>query len=73
VGSIESVNRLREDVRVLCNWADTWQMKFNIEKCKVMHIGAMNLQEEYLMDGIKLEKVIEEEDLGVIISSNFKV
>jgi hypothetical protein len=25
------------------------------------------------MDGMKLEKVIEEKDLGVIISSNFKV
>ena len=38
-----------------------------------MHIGAQNLEEEYFMEGNKLEKVSEEKDLGVIISKNFKV
>jgi hypothetical protein len=44
----------------------------NTDKCKVMHIGANNLEEEYFMEG-KPEKITEEKDLGVIISSNFKV
>ena len=38
-----------------------------------MHIGANNLKEEYFMDGKQLEKISEEKDLGVIVSSNFKV
>ena len=34
-------------------------MLFNVEKCKVMHIEYDNIKAEYLMDGVKLEHVIE--------------
>ena len=51
----------------------TWQMKFNTDRCKVMHIGAHNLKEEYFMEGNKLEKISEEKDLEVMISRIFKV
>ena len=51
-GTVDNINKLREDLQVLCNWSDMWQMKFNIEKCKVMHIGAKNLEEEYFMEGV---------------------
>ena len=61
------------DLKVLWDWSEKWQMKFNTDKCKVMHVGANNLQEEYFMDGKQLEKISEEKDLGVIVSSNFKV
>jgi ribonucleases P/MRP protein subunit RPP40 len=73
VGTGESVNKLRADLQVLVNWSDKWQMKFNTDKCKVMHIGANNLKEEYFMEGKQLEKITEETNLGVNISSNFKV
>jgi hypothetical protein len=73
VGSSESREKLQEDLRVLCEWSIKWQMKFNTDKCKVMHIGAQNLEAEYFMEGNKLEKVSEEKDLGVMISRNFKV
>jgi ribonucleases P/MRP protein subunit RPP40 len=73
VGSRESRETLKTDLRVLCAWFDTWQMRFNTDKCKVMHIGDKNLEEEYVMEGKKQEKVIGEKYLGVMISSNFKV
>ena len=57
----------------LSEWADKWQMKFNIGKCKVMHFGGKNSEAEYNMDNIKLEVISEEKDLGVIISDSFKV
>ena len=28
-----------------------WQMLFNTEKCKVMHLGYNNLKADYVMDG----------------------
>jgi len=37
-----------------------WQMEFNVEKCKVMHIGGMNRNYGYHMDQKELE-VVEEE------------
>jgi len=33
---------LQKDLQRLCDWAKEWQMEFNIEKCKVMHIGNSN-------------------------------
>jgi len=49
-----------------------WQMLFNVEKCKVMHFGYNNRKADYLMDGVNLEHVTEEKDLGVIISEDLK-
>jgi len=54
-GTRESVNKLRADLLVLYNLSEKWQMKFNTEKCKVMHIGVNNLKEEYFMEGKKTE------------------
>ena len=30
---------LQNDLDLLVKWSDEWQMKFNVQKCKVMHIG----------------------------------
>ena len=38
-------------------------MNFNTEKCKVMHVEANNLKEEYFIEGKKLEEITEEKDL----------
>ena len=35
----DDVQKLQEDLNTLQEWAHTWQMKFNIQKCKVMHVG----------------------------------
>ena len=35
--------KLQEDLNKLFNWSQDWQMKFNVDKCKVMHLGRKNL------------------------------
>jgi len=47
-------------------------MLFNMDKCKVMHMGYNNLQAEYVTDCSILGSVNEEKDLGVIISEDMK-
>ena len=47
-------------------------MLFNVDKCKVMHIGYNNRHFDYLMRGNKLESVNEEKDLGIIVSDDLK-
>ena len=32
-------NRLQENLNRLQNWSDKWNLYFNIEKCKVLHVG----------------------------------
>ncbi len=47
-------------------------MKFNIEKCRVLHIGNNNNRAQYLMNGQQLSAVNKEKDLGITISSDLK-
>ena len=47
-------------------------MFFNVDKCKVLHIGNRNVQANYTMNGKQLAKVEQEKDLGVVISSDLK-
>ena len=44
-------------------------MKFNITKCKVLHVGNKNIRQDYFMGGIKLECAQVEKDLGVMVDS----
>ncbi len=48
------------------------EMSFNANKCKIMHFGNKNPQHEYFMNGVKLETVSEEKDLGVWVQDTLK-
>ena len=47
-------------------------MLFNVEKCKVMHIGANKSNVLYSMGNITLSEISEENDLGVIFTNDLK-
>ncbi len=49
-----------------------WQMKFNVEKCRVMHIGINNDNVEYLMNRMDLSVTNTEKEIGVIIIDELK-
>ncbi len=52
--SILDKELLQRDLDKLSNWARDWQMNFNVENCKVMHIGINNDSVKYLMNGVEL-------------------
>jgi len=60
------------------NWAKTWQMSFNYDKCKVMHFGKKNKEYQYTMELEQgeqphlIEKSLVERDLGLMVSSDLK-
>jgi ribonucleases P/MRP protein subunit RPP40 len=57
----------------MTSWAETWQMEFNIKKCKVMHFGVSNTRHQYVMNGQVVFDVTEEErDIGVLVSNDLK-
>ena len=37
VGTVQEVERLRDYLRKLFQWAEDWQMMFNVDKCSVLH------------------------------------
>jgi hypothetical protein len=67
VGTADDIANLRNDLQKLVGWSKEWLMLFNVEKCKVMHIGLRNKRAGYMMDGVQLHEVQEEMDLGVLV------
>uniref|UniRef100_A0A8C4XYG1 Reverse transcriptase domain-containing protein n=1 Tax=Gopherus evgoodei TaxID=1825980 RepID=A0A8C4XYG1_9SAUR len=64
---------LQKDLTKLSDWATKWQMKFKVDKCKVMHIGKNNPNYTYNMMGAHLATTSQEKDLGVIVDSSLKM
>ena len=60
-------NTLQRDLDTIREWARKWKMEFNVDKCKIMHIGKSNPRRNYTMNGTQLTTVTEEKDLGVLI------
>ena len=48
---------MQEDLDRLVEWADKWQMQFNVSKCKVMHVGKKNPRHPYYMSSSGLKSV----------------
>jgi hypothetical protein len=44
VGTAEDIAKLTNDRERLAGWSKEWLMLFNVEKCKVMHIGFGNIR-----------------------------
>ena len=38
ISSVEEQHILQTDLTRLMEWSEEWQMKFNVNKCKVMHL-----------------------------------
>ena len=67
-----AVKQLQEDLRKVGEWSKKWQMTFNLDKCKIMHIGHKNKNEKYELLGKEIESVQQEKDLGVVITNDLK-
>ena len=63
---------LQWDIDALCNWEETWQMKFNTSKCFIMHVTHQKNfpPHDYHMNNIILQKVDHHPYLRVEPSSN---
>ena len=48
-------------------------MPFNIDKCKVMHLGHKNTQAIHKLGSDQIKTAQEEQDLGIIMSADLKV
>ena len=62
---------LQQDLNTLCDWSAKWQLKFNTDKCKIMHISHSrnNIFKEYFMYGKPLSTTNEKKYLGVTITN----
>ena len=64
---------LQSDLSRLEDWSRKWQLRFNGDKNKVLHIGRDNEHYEYYMDrDTKIGVTTNERDLGVQIDPDLK-
>ena len=65
-GHTDQQQILQNDLTELCNWADTWQMQFNVSKCHSMQItNCKPMEHTYTMHNKNLEQVKHHPYLGV--------
>ena len=71
VNNTPAAQLLQDDIDALEDWTTAWQLQFNAEKCKVMHLGSKNSEYKYKMHKgdmeIELQPTTLENDLGVYI------
>uniref|UniRef100_A0A803TGG2 Alpha-1,4 glucan phosphorylase n=1 Tax=Anolis carolinensis TaxID=28377 RepID=A0A803TGG2_ANOCA len=64
----EDRSRIQTDLDRLERWAETNTMKFNRDKCKILHFGRKNGNQRYRMgDDAWLDSSVCEKDLGVLV------
>ena len=68
----EAIANLKSDLKKVEEWSEKWQMPFNVDKCKVMHIGFRNRKIKYELFGGEIESCEREKDLGVVVTSDMK-
>ena len=76
--TLDDAQLLQDDLATLEQWSDKWLLRFNATKCKIMHCGANNPKDEYLMktDGstlVSLSETLVEKDLEVHVSNTLKL
>ncbi|KAE8615256.1 hypothetical protein XENTR_v10008456 [Xenopus tropicalis] len=69
ISSMQDAAALQSDLTKLDNWAANWKMRFNVDKCKVMHFGRNNINANYLLNGSVLGVSLMEKDLGVFVDN----
>ena len=62
------LNCIQHDLTVLHEWESLWLLMFNVEKCKVLHVGKDNPKNQYMFLGSVLDNCCSEKDLGVIFN-----
>ena len=68
--NLEDFEMSQHDLDKLCQWTIKWLMFFNVNKCKILHIGKENPDFDYQMtdkDAVNCEK-----DLGIHVPDNLK-
>jgi len=67
-----SNNYKNNDIDKLVDWANKWQLKFNISKYHILHFSKPHGYGEYNIQEKNIKSTDKIKDLGVIIDSNLK-
>ena len=61
--------QLQQDLDNLFLWSCEWQLCFNVDKCKILHIGSNQHYRQYRLGGDFITVSDVEKDLGILIDN----
>ena len=64
---MEERNKLQSDLDRLECWAENNRMKFNRDKCQVLHLGKRNQMHSYKTGDNWVSNITDEKDLGIVV------
>ena len=71
INKTDDVDCLQNSIDEMFMWTQKWLLKFNKDKCKVIHLGKKNPKNKYFIgfpnDRVELEETDLEKDLGIHI------
>ena len=73
IQSESDITLLQDDLNRLTRWSNQWKLRFNASKCQVLRIGehrSLCDRPTYCLQGIELNNVEEQRDLGVLVDSH---
>jgi len=74
ITSYSEYSVLQNDIDNLHDWSQEWQLKFNKDKCKVLHLGTNNQEYKYVFNDpasspFTIRTSTAEKDLGVVVDN----
>ncbi|CAB4021758.1 Hypothetical predicted protein [Paramuricea clavata] len=75
IKSDADTENLQLDLNEMNSWTETWRMKFNTNKCKVMRLSRKKIQShvsDYILGHESLELVKTIKDLGITVSDDVR-
>ena len=72
IGGATEFQQLQADINSFVNWSIKWQLRFNVSKCNLLHLGPLYSYGEYNINGVVVSPSNLVKDLGVLIDNKFK-